>query len=286
MCRFIAYLGKPILLSDVLYKPKNSLIQQSVHAREIDEPLNGDGFGVGWYAHHIDNIPAVFRSVQPAWNDLNLKYLSQKTLSTSFFAHVRAASSGSNVSLANCHPFRFKEWMFMHNGDIGDFIQIKRYLRRELSDEVYEWVKGNTDSEHFFALFLDEIIKQKMTFTVENVAILLPEVINKIAFIKKAHNLSSPDYINAVVTNGFSMVAVRYVSSHKYKASSLHYAIGSDFEFKNGACHVISAKPNEQKLVFISSEKLNNYQHEWQDVPENAMLLVNDELQTKIITIK
>ena len=48
MCRFLAYRGTPIKLDKLLYRPKNSLINQSFRAREREEPLNGDGFGVGW----------------------------------------------------------------------------------------------------------------------------------------------------------------------------------------------------------------------------------------------
>ena len=118
MCRFVAYVGNPIILDDVLYKSKNSLIQQSIRARETDEPLNGDGFGLGWYQQDIDPYPALFRSIQPAWNDPNLRYLAPKIRSNCFFAHVRAASSG-DVSIDNNHPFHYQRMLFMHNGDIA-----------------------------------------------------------------------------------------------------------------------------------------------------------------------
>ena len=39
MCRLVAYLGEPILAEDLITKPKNSLIHQSYHAREMAEPL-------------------------------------------------------------------------------------------------------------------------------------------------------------------------------------------------------------------------------------------------------
>ena len=40
-------MGSPIIIDKLLYQPKNSLINQSVNAKEIEEPLNGDGFGIG-----------------------------------------------------------------------------------------------------------------------------------------------------------------------------------------------------------------------------------------------
>ena len=49
MCRWLAYSGTPVLLKDLLYKPKHSLIDQSLHSRLGVETTNGDGFGVGWY---------------------------------------------------------------------------------------------------------------------------------------------------------------------------------------------------------------------------------------------
>ena len=49
MCRWLAYSGSPVRLDDLLYKPANSLVMQSKHARMGVETTNGDGFGVGWY---------------------------------------------------------------------------------------------------------------------------------------------------------------------------------------------------------------------------------------------
>lgn len=72
MCRLMAYKGTPILLDELLYKPKNSLINQSINAKELEEPLNGDGFGVGWYTQAISPEPATFVSLNPAWSNRNL----------------------------------------------------------------------------------------------------------------------------------------------------------------------------------------------------------------------
>src|SRR6266511_3452483 len=75
MCRFLCYRGPEILLSDLLYRPTNSLIRQSFHAKERTEPLNGDGFGVGWYAPQISSTPCIFASVTPAWSNQILRLL-------------------------------------------------------------------------------------------------------------------------------------------------------------------------------------------------------------------
>lgn len=84
MCRFVAYLGHEALLDDILVKPANSIVMQSLHARETVVPTNGDGFGLGWYTPLISEEPALFTSISPAWNDRNLLHLTAKIKSPCF----------------------------------------------------------------------------------------------------------------------------------------------------------------------------------------------------------
>jgi len=80
MCRFLVYAGlqRPILMADLVTNPPHSIILQSYASREREEsPLNGDGFGLGWYTlptadGELDREPCVFTSVTPAWNNMNL----------------------------------------------------------------------------------------------------------------------------------------------------------------------------------------------------------------------
>ena len=92
MCRFVMYFGEALTLDRLTTEPTHSLIHQSYKARERREPLNGDGFGIAWYAHDISPEPAVFRSTTPAWSNTNLRQLARVTTSGCVFAHVRAAS--------------------------------------------------------------------------------------------------------------------------------------------------------------------------------------------------
>jgi glutamine amidotransferase len=151
MCRWLAYTGSPVLIQDALYTPAHSLIDQSLHSRLGAETTNGDGFGVGWY--DTEPNPGVFRSIEPAWNDQNLRELAGHVRSPLFFAHIRAAI-GSAVQQTNCHPFRHGRWLFMHNGFIGDFAAIKRDLVLATDASLYPSIKGQTDTEVLFYLAL------------------------------------------------------------------------------------------------------------------------------------
>jgi predicted glutamine amidotransferase len=151
MCRWLAYSGSPILMKDVLYRGTNSLVDQSLHSRLGAEPTNGDGFGVGWYG--APDTPGVFRSVEPAWNDENLRELAGHISSPLFFTHIRAAI-GSAVQQTNCHPFRHENWLFMHNGYINEFAAIKRDLILAVDPSLYPEIKGQADTEVLFYLAL------------------------------------------------------------------------------------------------------------------------------------
>jgi glutamine amidotransferase len=158
MCRLMLYLGPETRLSSLIVEPKHSLIRQSVHSEEREEPLNGDGFGIGWYASEHSAEPAVFRSITPAWNNRNLQNLARVVASECVLAHVRAATQSSGVNEANCHPFRWRQYLCMHNGDVGDFRLVRRKLLASVCDEAFGNVYGSTDSEHFFALFIDSLL--------------------------------------------------------------------------------------------------------------------------------
>ena len=88
MCRWLAYSGSPVLIEELLYKPQHSLIDQSLHSRLGAETTNGDGFGIGWYG--VGETPGVFHSVEPAWNDRNLRDLAgSRRLAARLRAHPR-----------------------------------------------------------------------------------------------------------------------------------------------------------------------------------------------------
>ncbi len=278
MCRFLAYKGKPIILDELLYQPKNSLIKQSACAHEAEEPLNGDGFGVGWYTPTIDQEPGLFVSVRPAWNDRNLRYLCRHIQTGALMAHVRAASEGE-VSEANCHPFHFKQFLFMHNGGIGGFQKLKRIVRRKLSDEIYDWIRGQTDSEHLFALFLENLNNRENPSASE-IAKTLESTIREIQEMKAEAGIVETCYINCAVSDGKTMVAVRYVSDATDVASTLYYSEGSHYECTEGFCRMVPGQGDHS--VLIVSEKLTQKQTDWKEIPTNSICIVDDKLKVQI----
>ena len=107
--------------------------------------------GSGWYG--AGERPAVYRSVSPAWSDVNLHELAGHIESPLFFTHIRAAI-GSPVQQTNCHPFRHGNWLFVHNGYIGGFPAMRRDLMLAIHPDLFAEVHGSTDTEVVFHLAL------------------------------------------------------------------------------------------------------------------------------------
>jgi len=283
MCRLMAYKGTPIVIDDLLYKPKNSLITQSINAKEIEEPLNGDGFGIGWYAPEINNEPVTFVSVNPAWNNRNLRNLAPKIKTNCLLAHVRAATVG-DVSESNCHPFQYKDFLMAHNGGVEEFGKIKRHLREPLSNELYNWIKGQTDSEHLFAYLLNHLFNNHKTVTPEAVVDSFEHMFRDVKKLMVQYDIKEEAYMNMAFTNGEFVVASRYVSDPKQEALTLYHSEGSRFVVENGVTRLVAPK-DDDGAVLVVSEKLSD-DKDWTMIPANHFVIVEETLNVRVRPIK
>jgi ergothioneine biosynthesis protein EgtC len=281
MCRFLGYLGAPVVMADLLYRPQNSLILQSYEAKEREEPLNGDGFGVGWYSPEVGPTPCVFTSVTPAWSNENLRRLAPHVASPCFFAHVRAASPGMRVSEANCHPFQHGRYLWMHNGDIGGFRAIERTLRDSLPDALYHAIEGTTDSEHTFAVFLDCLGDAETPREVGKIARALTDMVARLEQWRAEAGIEEISHGNYAVTDGQCLVTLRYVSDLDSRPISLYYAAGLKYQCSGGDCALIEADPHEHAAI-IASEPLTAHHEDWTSVPVNHVVTVAPGLEVDV----
>jgi len=283
MCRLMAYKGTPIIIDKLLYQPKNSLINQSFHAREIEEPLNGDGFGIGWYVPELNYEPITFVSVNPAWSNRNLRNLAPKIKTDCMIAHVRAASVG-DVSESNCHPFQYKNMLMAHNGGVEEFTKIKRHIRNPLSDELYNWIKGQTDSEHIFAFMLNELFSNHKSVSPEAVIDAFEHTFRELKKLMTEHGIKEAAYLNMVVTNGLFLVGTRYCSDPKEEPLTLYHSEGSRYVVEDGVTRM-EAPEDDDQAVLVVSEKLSDDPN-WTMIPANHFVIVEQTLNVRIRPIK
>jgi predicted glutamine amidotransferase len=270
MCRWLAYSGSPVLLEELLYKPKHSLIDQSLHSRLGAETTNGDGFGVGWYGD--GDTPGVFHSVEPAWNDRNLRELGGHVKSGMVFAHIRAATA-TPVQLTNCHPFRHGNWLWMHNGVIYDWHRVKRDLVLAIDPELYPEIEGSTDSEVFFYLALTLGLEDDPPKAVQ-------DAVGFIEATGRRHGVEHPIQMTVATTDGTNIWAFRYASEGR--ARSLFFSTALEtLRMLYPDNEQLQGLDAESRLVV--SEPLGDLVGAWNEVPESHWGVIQpgqDELHT------
>jgi glutamine amidotransferase len=283
MCRLLAYMGSPIVIDNLLYQPKNSLVNQSINAKELEEPLNGDGFGIGWYVPEVNNEPVTFVSVNPAWSNRNLRNLAPKIKTECFVAHVRAASVGE-VSESNCHPFQYKNLLMMHNGGVEHFGKIKRKIRQPLTDELYNWIKGQTDSEHIFAYLLHLLKPSNGSVTPESVMGAFEKTFTDLKEMMRETGITDAAYLNMMFTDGNFFVGTRYTTDPKEEALTLYHSEGGRYVVEDGISQMVAPQDDDQ-AVLVVSEKLTEDPH-WTLIPSNHFVVVDKGLNVRIRPIK
>jgi predicted glutamine amidotransferase len=299
MCRFTLYLGPPVRLSTLLIEPSHSLIHQSFKSKERAEPLNGDGFGVGWYAPRLTWEPAIYHDVSPAWNNRNLRSMAKLLASPCILAHVRAATPGSEVNLANCHPFQYGAYLLMHNGHIGEFRRVRRRLLGELTDEAFDVVRGSTDTEHLFAVFVDEIVRhgcpvhvpptkggqsvtdRPVTDAPLELAVRLHSAVYRVLRLVRAHADGVSSQLNVAVSDGVHAAACRFAEGADVRAESLYFHEGELYE-PAGRRFVRRRKGDQGEAYLVSSERLTD-DPGWVPIPPNHMVVLSRHAPPRIL---
>jgi glutamine amidotransferase len=249
-------------MEDLLYRPEHSLIVQSMHSTMGAETTNGDGFGVGWYSSTKD-VPGIFRSTEPAWNDRNLRDLSGYITSPLMFAHIRAAI-GSPVQQTNCHPFRDGQWLFMHNGYIDGFLTMKRDLALAVEPELFPHMEGTTDTEMLFFLAMTFGLKDDPPAAVSRAVGLVEEV-------GRRHGIEFPVQMTVATTDGETTWAFRHSTEGRSRTlfHSTDIATLRRQYPDNPALHLLS---DDSRIIV--SEPLGGLRGAWREVPESTCVVI------------
>ncbi|MBF95680.1 MAG: Gamma-glutamyl-hercynylcysteine sulfoxide hydrolase [Alphaproteobacteria bacterium MarineAlpha9_Bin4] len=153
MCRHLGYIGEKELLYNILFKKKHSLVNMAFNPKEMENAkLNADGFGIAWNSNSNFYL---YKSVLPIWNDPNLDAVTKNLSSDIVLANVRSATISKDLSYSNTHPFIYKDLLFSHNGYIKNFHDsVKEKIIDLIDNKLLSEIKGNTDSEYIFFLFI------------------------------------------------------------------------------------------------------------------------------------
>jgi predicted glutamine amidotransferase len=144
MCRLFG-LGagsEPVKATFWLLDAPDSLAEQSRR--------NPDGYGLGTFEVDGHPRPLVEKRPVAAYEDELFAREANEVRSPQFLAHVRYASTGG-IEPVNTHPFEQQGRVFAHNGHIEGLGRLEEQL-----GDYRRLVRGDTDSERFFALVTKE----------------------------------------------------------------------------------------------------------------------------------
>jgi hypothetical protein len=141
----------------------------------------------------------------------------------------------------------------MHNGGIPYFSKIRLALLNILSEKSLHLIKGSTDSEHIFALFLDFMPEE--SYTLDDMIQALNLTISTVIALCALADIESPCSLNCVVTNGRDILATRFRNGPE-NPPSLYFICGSRFFCREGRfCANIDG--SKATSVVISSAPLS-----------------------------
>ena len=255
----MGYLGEPVLVDRLLYKPDHSLVVQSYQPQEMTSGVvNADGFGMGWYHPQQSVDPFTYKNTLPIWSDINLPSLSRYVESSCVLANIRSATSGQAVDLSNCQPFQHNRILGIHNGFIERFRQtLYRPIRDRLNDVAYQLIGGSTDSEHIFALLIHEL----ETSPGMALADALHRTLTVLSYLGEQYQAGFS--ANLVVSDGRQLVASRF--ANRPNTPSLYW---------------LRDDPLFPQAVLIASEPL--FAGNWTACPEHSILTVTHDLDIQI----
>jgi predicted glutamine amidotransferase len=263
MCRLFGMSGgrEPVQATFWLLEAPDSLAQQS-----RKEP---DGTGLGTFT--ADGRPIVSKQPLAAYEDQAFAREAREVTSCTFVAHIRYASTGA-VSPENTHPFEMQDRLFAHNGVIGGLDQ----LERELGD-ARSLVRGETDSERFFALITREIgrasdVRKGIASAVLWVAENLPVF-----------------SLNFVLITESELWALRYPDTHELYV--LERAAGGasghrhlEHASARGSVRVRSAGLATRPAVVVATEPMDE-DAGWRPLESGQLLHVDADLRCPVTTV-
>ncbi|MBW2458459.1 MAG: class II glutamine amidotransferase [Deltaproteobacteria bacterium] len=115
-----------------------------------DDPEIDWAWGVGFY--QAGEVLLKRRPIDER-TELDIADMIPDVRSDILITHVRRATVG-DLRTDNTHPFRYRQWMFADTGTVDDFGSVRERLLEALPTFLRRSLRGDTDSELLFHLFL------------------------------------------------------------------------------------------------------------------------------------
>jgi predicted glutamine amidotransferase len=203
---------------------------------ELQSHRNADGSGIGFF--DAAGAPVLDKQPEPAFSDEEFIREARQAESATFIAHVRWATAGGRT-VQNTHPFAMQGRIMAHNGGIGELPRLEEQLGSYAS-----LVLGDTDSERYFALIMQQIeahggdVGAGITAAVSWIAEHLP--------------VSS---LNTIVAAPGELWALRYPAAHALHI--LERPVGPELHVRSATSSMHAPALKDAPSVVVASEELD-----------------------------
>lgn len=290
-----------MVIEELLYKPDNSFIKQSYNPKYMSYILNLAGFGIAAWDEYSHNPrkPFIYKTPQLPFYDENLRSLAGKIAPQCLLAHLRGVTyhEPQVVTNQNVHPFLFPgvNVTLAHNGHLYDFEVMRFDLLKYIKDQFKQYIRGTTDSEWIYAVFLSQLNEPYAEeHDPQDIINALIETFKILKFVRKQHDIAINSPVNLFITNGKFITATRFVldygwlpkegppSSH-FTYHSLWYTYGERYGYFDNEYKMKGGK--SKSSIIIASEPLTEDTTTWLEVPEYTLLFTyKDGKEVKIIS--
>ena len=243
MCRLFAVLAhEPVRVDHAFAALKRQALEHK------------DGWGMAVF--HKGEAPKLEVSITPASTCTRFSELGDALKAKGLLVHLRLASVGT-VKTENAHPFFAGGFAFMHNGTLRNFAAHRDELEARIAPQWRAQLRGETDSERCFALYLTLLGADR---GLEAMARAAAHVMSLCA--QTCDTALAPGVLrsamNFLVTDGSQLVATR-------RGRTLFHTE------KDGA-------------QFVASEALWP-ESEWAEVAEDSALLIDAGLRSRHVPL-
>ncbi|QCX27889.1 class II glutamine amidotransferase [Nocardioides jishulii] len=311
MCRVLAYIGSEIPLENLLTKPENSLINQTLDP-ERHPQLQLAGWGFGAWSEHLlaPEKPFLYHRPMAAFYDDNVEGIVPSLQVSTMLAHVRAADYNAKVVLSdeNCHPFSYMgtPWIVAQNGDVPNWQILQRELLQHCKDEYLEQMAGNTDTEFLYVLLLsllesdsDEDVKRAFEEMLRLIVKAM-EDLDLPALVKLKMALVSPNRIVGINVgtghDGQTQPAGDWRELRKSAPGTDDYALamllepmyllmGRDFHTDKAAYEFEECSEEKATSVIFASEPLTDNIDEWSTLEFGEIVFLEKDGETITKTV-
>jgi glutamine amidotransferase len=282
MSRLFAYMGNdPDRVACALYSARKLLVADPA---EYSPPAAFDSWGIGFYQGEV----LLQRRPKAPPEPVDFYAISKELRTDVVIGHVRAGTFGKPKH-ENTHPFRFRSWLFAHHGSIPNFEQVQNRLLEAVPDFLRRNIRGQTDSEHLFHLFLAHLHEAGKLDDANVSPFIVREALR--ATLLQLEEWIGPDVARAAecalaVTNGRILVATR----HGKPVQLLRIESVSDCPVCREATPA-PGKPYKRvdhehlRAVTLVAEAPKQTGGPWQEVPDDSFIAVAHDLSVQITPI-